>query len=94
MIHATIDADNITHRGQKYENFNTIMRLMSDIKNSISIINLTEIYTDCTLCGKSTVLRWSIPMYEGKKVDTDKSDEWAGMPVCEGCYNKDLYYEL
>ena len=53
------------------------------------IIELWHPVTECTICGRETPLKWSIPMYEGKKVDTDKSDEWAGMPVCKECYDKD-----
>jgi len=55
---------------------------------NINIINLSEHWTNCTLCGKDTPLNWSIPMYEGKKVDTKKTDEWAGMPVCKDCYEE------
>lgn len=56
----------------------------------INIIELWPHWTICTICGVDTPLKWSIPMYEGKRVDTSKSDEWAGMPVCEGCYMKDI----
>ena len=58
--------------------------------NEVNIINLTEAYTDCTMCNEETPLKWSIPMYEGKKVDITKTDEWAGMPVCKKCYYDDM----
>ena len=53
------------------------------------IIELDTKYTECTLCNTVTPLDYSVPMYEGKIVDTDKTDEWAGMPVCAICYIKD-----
>ena len=56
----------------------------------LNIIDLWPTMTECTICQKETLLKWSIPMYEGKKVDTNKSDEWAGMPVCKECYDKDV----
>ena len=57
--------------------------------NEISIIELWSHWTECTICGKDTPLKYFIPMYEGKRVDTAKFDEWAGMPVCKDCYDKD-----
>ena len=55
----------------------------------INVIELDTKYTECALCNTVTPLNYSIPMYEGKIVDTEKTDEWAGMPVCAICYIKD-----
>lgn len=57
--------------------------------NNINIIELDQKTTNCTICNAETPISYSIPMYEGKKVDTTKSDEWAGMPVCKLCYYDD-----
>jgi hypothetical protein len=61
---------------------------MKPLAETIGIITLDEKYTNCALCGEETPLGWSVPMYEGKIVDPTKTDDWAGMPVCSGCYNK------
>lgn len=53
-----------------------------------NVIQLDEKYTNCSICGKDTILKYSIPMYEGEIVDTTKTDDWVGMPVCRKCYNK------
>jgi len=54
------------------------------------IIVLDEKYTECTICGTTTPLEYFIPMYEGTQVDITKTKEWAGMPVCRKCYNKNI----
>ena len=53
----------------------------------ISIIELDQKITNCTKCGIETPLGYSIPMRNGKEVDANKTDDWAGMPVCKGCYD-------
>jgi hypothetical protein len=58
--------------------------------NDIVVTELWPHWTTCAICGVDTPIKWSIPMYESKKVDTEKSDEWAGMPVCKACYDNDL----
>ncbi len=58
------------------------------------IIELWKPMIECTICGKETPLKYSIPMYEGKKVDTTKSDKWAGMPVCFECYDEDAQLSI
>ncbi len=45
--------------------------------------------TNCAICNDETPISYSIPMYEGKKVDITKTDEWAGMPVCKACFYND-----
>jgi len=60
---------------------------MSDNKQ-INVIELYPKYAECSVCGEETPLGLYMPMYEGKVVDTDKTDEWAGMPVCKGCYER------
>lgn len=55
----------------------------------INIIELDQKWTNCTICNEDTPIGFSIPMYEGKKVDTTKTDEWAGMPVCKRCFYND-----
>ena len=52
-----------------------------------NIIELWPIWTNCSICNKETPLGYSIPMYENKKVDTTKTDEWAGIPVCKECHD-------
>ncbi|MDD5453905.1 MAG: hypothetical protein PHW62_00195 [Candidatus Ratteibacteria bacterium] len=54
--------------------------------NEEIVIDLTEAYTNCAICNECTPLKWSIPMYKGKKVDITKTGVWAGMPVCKECY--------
>lgn len=57
--------------------------------NEINIIDLDLHVTNCTICNAETPISFSIPMYEGKKVDITKTDEWAGMPVCKVCFYDD-----
>jgi len=64
-------------------------RILEAEKNSILIIELDHPWTNCTICNKETPIGYSIPMYEGKKVDTTKTDEWAGQAVCKECYDDD-----
>ena len=56
--------------------------------SKINVIVLDQKWTNCAVCRKETRLGYSIPMYEGRKVDITKTDEWAGMPVCQECYLK------
>jgi len=55
--------------------------------NQINVIELYPRYAECSVCGEET-LGLYMPMYEGRVVDTEKTDEWAGMPVCRGCYER------
>ncbi len=57
--------------------------------NEINIIELDQHITNCAICNAETPISYSIPMYEGKKVDITKTDEWAGMPVCKACFYND-----
>ncbi len=57
--------------------------------NEINIIELDQHITNCAICNAETPISYSIPMYEGKKVDITKTDEWAGMPVCKACFYDD-----
>ena len=43
--------------------------------------------TNCVMCGIETEIEYSVPMYEGKIVDTSKTDDWAGFHVCKNCYD-------
>jgi hypothetical protein len=52
----------------------------------IQIIELFPITTDCALCGEETIIKWGVPMYEGKIV-TENHPDWCGMPVCKRCYD-------
>jgi len=56
--------------------------------NKICVIELYPPWTNCTLCNKDTLLKYFLPMYEGNIVNTKKSDDWAGMPVCKECHIK------
>ena len=29
-----------------------------------------------------------LPLFEGRVVDVNKTDEWAGFPVCQGCHDE------
>lgn len=55
----------------------------------IKVIELWPTIIECAICGKQTKLEYSIAMYEGKIVDSTKTDDWAGVPVCKECYDKD-----
>lgn len=57
--------------------------------SEINIIELDQHMTNCVICDAETPISYSIPMYEGKKVDITKTDEWAGMPVCKLCFYND-----
>ena len=65
-----------------------LKRFLSTEDSRFNVIQLDQHWTTCAVCGCDTPLGYSIPMYEGKKVDTTKTDEWGGMPVCEECFNK------
>jgi ABC-type Fe3+-hydroxamate transport system substrate-binding protein len=55
---------------------------------NIAVINLWPTWGNCVLCGVDTLLGYSAPMYEGKTVDPEKTDEWAGQVICISCHNK------
>jgi len=55
---------------------------------SINLIVLDENMVECTVCGTETRMRQFVPMFEGKVVPDDSEIEWAGMPVCKGCYDE------
>ncbi len=57
--------------------------------NEMNIIELDQKITNCAVCNIETPILYSIPMYEGKKVDITKTDEWAGMPICKVCFYND-----
>ena len=62
---------------------------MEEIKMEIEVIELWPTIIECAVRGAQSELEYSISMYEGKIVDSTKTDEWAGMPVCKECYDKD-----
>lgn len=57
--------------------------------SKINLIVLDPYIANCAICNAESLILYSIPMYEGKKVDITKTDEWAGMPVCKACYYND-----
>ncbi len=56
----------------------------------VVMINLSRAEADCRLCGKRGFLDSmpGLPMYEDEVLPDDYEGEWAGMPVCPGCYAK------
>jgi len=87
----------IAKKGMYVRGTDKMTKRFDDLKESISttdsrfnIIELDQKWTTCTICSKDTLLIYYIPMYEGKKVDTTKTDDWAGMPVCKECHDKDV----
>ena len=56
----------------------------------IKVIELWPTIIECAICGTQAKLEYSIAMYEGKIVDSRKTDDWAGFPVCKDCYDKDV----
>lgn len=54
----------------------------------IQVINLTPIEANCVICWAPHYLEHWLPMYEDHIVDIDKTDEWAGQPVCPRCYEE------
>ena len=54
-----------------------------------NVIEMWPKYSNCTICWKETQLGYWLPMYEGEVVDIKKTEEWAGMPVCKECYEKE-----
>lgn len=64
---------------------------LSEVPKELSafcIINLTPIEVHCKICWDFHILQQSLPFHEDRIVDPDKTDEWAGMPVCPKCYEK------
>ncbi len=70
--------------------FDDLKGFLSTQYSRFNIIELNPHWTNCAICGCDTPLGFSIPMYEGRKVDTTKTDEWAGIPVCKECHDKDV----
>ena len=58
----------------------------------IPFIELWEPEMPCALCGNPADLGYSVPMYEGIIVDEELTDNWAGFPVCETCYENIYIY--
>lgn len=54
----------------------------------VNVIDLWPIVEDCVICGTEYILKYYLPMYEGKIVKYTDSQEWAGMHVCKECYDK------
>jgi len=62
---------------------------MGRIKNmEINIIDISQPWGNCVLCEIDTPLGHSVPMYEGRIVGPEKTDEWAGQIICKKCYDK------
>lgn len=54
----------------------------------VRIINLTPIEANCAICWTLHYFEHCLPMYEDEIVDIDRTNEWAGQPVCPSCYER------
>lgn len=44
--------------------------------------------SECGVCGQDAEINLSLPMYMGKVVNPEETDEWAGAPACQSCFDK------
>lgn len=50
------------------------------------MINLQYLEVQCFVCGDSTSMTQSIPVYEDIVLPNDWSGEWFGQPACSQCF--------
>ncbi|TFG93970.1 hypothetical protein E4H12_16040 [Candidatus Thorarchaeota archaeon] len=54
--------------------------------SEIPAVDLWKPEIPCELCGDPADEGYSVPMYEGKIVNEEETDDWAGVLVCRKCY--------
>jgi len=53
---------------------------------ALLVIDMSEHTYECTICDIETTSGFGIPIYEDEIVPDDYKGEWAGLPVCPGCF--------
>jgi hypothetical protein len=55
----------------------------------VEIIRMQALPADCWVCGgDATGMHHGIPVYEDQILPNDWPGDWAGVPACEGCFEK------
>lgn len=55
---------------------------------NVEIINLSQHWCDCHICGAPTIVAWGVPVWNGMIVANDWPGEWGGVSVCHSCFTR------